>query len=237
MSKEIVNIRINKDLPKGKLKWYSYHPGETFEAERKPFEDFFSYHLTKKGLDKLDYLNKEKNVDKSKCLSAIVYNDSCEEIMYLVYARPDDHWEPSITIGYATTEQEAKAACEKRTKMYEVYKEVKEKTDALASAVEMEKNESRLEIPKWKAGIHQKDITPEMREARNSIHKKNEAINERNAVKYLAWNDARNKAKEDYIDLLEYDEDTMKFLKKHLLGSYTSGLYLSGYDYKVVKRI
>lgn len=238
MSQEIVNIRINKEPVKGKLKWYSYHAGEVFEAIRTPYEDFFCYHLTEKSLEKLEYLNKEKNVDKGKSLSAVIYSDCCVEIMYLIYARPDAHWEENVLLGYANSEQEAKADCEKRTKRYEIYKEVKEKINALVNAVdETEGIEGHIAVPKWEQGMSEKDITVEMRAERNGINKQNEAINERNGIKYTATTNEQEKVREDYFNLLDYDEYTMKYLRKHILGGYMSGLYLSGYEYETVNRI
>jgi hypothetical protein len=212
MAKEIVNIRINKEQmgTQGVTKWFSHHVGEILEAERTVHKDgddtFCSYKLTQKGADKLNYLRAEKNMSKGG--RGIIYSDCCDEVMYLVYARPEEHYESEVLIGYAKSELEAQKSCEKLTKMYKVYQEVKEKAMALANTIEMEETEKTLDVPRWKAGIAQKDITAEMREERDSIRAKN----------------------------LKYDEDTMEYLRKYILGDRLD-LYLSGYDYRIVKRV
>ena len=157
--------------------------------------------------------------------------------IFLIYTQPEDHWEHGVLLGFTETEEEAIAVCARKKQIYDIYKEVsKYVRENVGKDIVEGETKSSIDVPKWKAGIAQKDITVEMRAERDAIHAQNEEINNYNSKIYREFREAREKAKSDYIDTLEYDEDTMKYLRKYILDS-TYGVYLQGYTYEKSKNL
>jgi hypothetical protein len=96
------------------------------------------------------------------------------------------------------------------------------------------------EIPKWKAGIHQKDITKEMREERDRIKKSNDEKNERNILKSKLMSDASKIYAEDYVlNVIKtecIDMRVFESVKKHA-DSYGFSYLNEYYSQQIYKKI
>jgi len=104
--------------------------------------------------------------------------------MYLIKFQPDDHYvDPSWTIGYIEHELTAKTYCDNwnviQKTAIEYYDMFNDETREEYKDVS-EATWDWIDVPKWKAGIHQDEITFEMRAERNRIKALNERISERN---------------------------------------------------------
>lgn len=138
--------------------------------------------------------------------------------IFLIYVDYNDWDTESGQIGFVNSKEDAIAMCEKFGKFYETTREVSEEVQKKVKHL-WEKDydaEEGSDWPKWPAGIAKKDITVEMREERDSIKKENELISERNSKKYKEQRDGIINAVSTYINALDYDEETMKYIKEKI---------------------
>lgn len=101
--------------------------------------------------------------------------------IFLISTNPGGYEEQSVIVGFTKTEQDAQAAVDKLTLNYRTalnfynntiipaLRKFREETPNTNSY-----NDRLEEIPKWPAGISQKDITPAMCEERDAIKLRNQ---------------------------------------------------------------
>ena len=113
--------------------------------------------------------------------------------MYLIEFLPDDY-EPSWTISYTEHELTAETYCDKWNMIQKIanvyYNRFNDETHEEYKDVS-EATWNQIDVPKWKAGIHQDEITVEMRSERTRIKALNERIEERNSRITERWERVR----------------------------------------------
>lgn len=100
--------------------------------------------------------------------------------------------------------EQAKLKQQKRIKDFDDFKEADTQRSILLPVVEFTK---ATDIPKWKAGISENDITPEMRAERNEIIAKNDEIREQYMEHIHYRYEIANKFRKEFFVKLGYSED------------------------------
>lgn len=116
-----------------------------------------------------------------ECISEKQKNKSIFTVK-ICYGEFEDYHEHIY--GYVTTKLEAKTFIDRYDGYRKIALIIMDESDTYHSefiqTIQKEKYIPRIERPKWKAGIHQKDITPEMRKERDEINAQNEKISSMN---------------------------------------------------------
>jgi hypothetical protein len=155
--------------------------------------------------------------------------------IFLIVEHSSDYDSFPVPIGYTETEE---LAIEKVAHLIKVNNEVKSLRDQI---YEYKKNvivpsipKLELEIapdyPRWKEGIHQSEITEEMRNERNTIKELQNDIRERNTVRSNMWHNLVNTMRSDYISSLNLDPEV-------LLGVNSDSHGVQGYDYEKIEKL
>jgi hypothetical protein len=158
--------------------------------------------------------------------------------VFVIFENYDDYESQPYAIGFTDSRESADAVCAKLDSYLKIANEVGEKAREFVKLIYDEDLglESGENWPKWPAGIHQKDITVEMREERDLIKKENDEKNKRNFVKTSDQRNRIENAVVEFIDGLDYDEDLMKYIKRKISGvGYFS--WLLPYSNQEVKKL
>lgn len=137
--------------------------------------------------------------------------------IFLVKDRPTGYEEESNILGFALSREEAQGVIAREINYYIDACVIVANLDRLRACFEEGLGESKLEplveIPRWKAGIAEKDITNEMRDERNKLITKNEEIKARNSDVFKARYEAVwTYLKPKLIEELKGRENSMKYI-------------------------
>jgi len=134
----------------------------------------------------IDFGDMRRHLDGNTTFLLGKINNIMDEI-FLVKNNPSGYEESPSIIGFTLTEDEAKAVVIKETNDYVTAKILVKKLMAIREAYIETLPElifdQRKEIPKWKSGINQKEITQIMRNERNKINDDNENVLKSNTQK------------------------------------------------------
>ena len=158
--------------------------------------------------------------------------------VFIIFKNFNDWDSEPYAIGFTDSKESAEAICSKLDSYHATAREVGEKAREVVKPIYDEDLglESQENWPKWPSGIAQKDITDEMRAEREAIHKANKEKGERNSAKFAEQRARINSAVIEFVDGLDYDEDLMKYIKKHVKdGGWVD--FLNSYSYEEVKKI
>ena len=146
-------------------------------------------------------------------------------------------WEsvPEV-IGFVLTEE---LAVEKTDHLNFLEKEVK---SLISKVDEYRKNVIYLELPvptyinspqypKWMAGISQNDITPQMREERESIKKLQESNSKINSMLANEWDEKKKQMENKFIEELNVDPEILSHMKIY------GNDYVSNFTYRSIEEI
>ena len=145
-----------------------------------------------------------------------------QDSIYLIYANSTDYDTEPYVVGFSFTEEEADNMVDEKTAIYhEAYKWEKKLQDKIQefrlSVLKIEL-EDRIPIKKWEKGIHNKDITPAMRQERDDTIKENENIGLRNTLK----NQERDKEE------LAYTEELFMSIPEKVRACFNERRYIIG---------
>jgi elongation factor P--beta-lysine ligase len=134
--------------------------------------------------------------------------------IYIIESIPGDYDSDPSIIGYIEDKDIAKETVRKLNETLEKAKEWNEKIsdyliNVINPSIPEEEREEVPEIPKWKAGISEKEITDEMRSERNRIKALQVEIGERNHEKYLKWKLQSDELQKEYIYSFNIDPEIL----------------------------
>lgn len=134
-------------------------------------------------------------------------------IINRVFYSSDDGYDRNTLIGYVTSEQDAVelvANLNNRHKEAEILKKKIYEYECILINIEHEKHEECPIYPKWKQGIHQDEITIEMRKERNRIIELQNEVHKRNNEKDRIRREKIESLKQAYIDSLHIRPDVLE---------------------------
>jgi len=132
-----------------------------------------------------------------------------------VFYNSDAGYDDNTVLGYVTSEEVAKIKVSELNKLHEEVEILTKKIDEHASQV-IRPSLGNIEYevcpqyPKWGPGIHQDEITKEMRDERNRIIELQEEVSKRNNDRQCLWYDKAEKLKQEYIRSLNISPDVAK---------------------------
>lgn len=160
-------------------------------------------------------------------------------IINRVFYDSDDGNNKTTLIGYVLTEDLAIQKVADLNRLHELAviiedKLVKYLTEVIIPSLEVTQYEVIPQYPKWKDGIHQNEITVEMRDERNRIIKLQEEVTQRNNEKSRAKEEKVKKLKQDYIDSLHLCSEVLKVMGDEQGYEYNP---IIGYKYEKIEEL
>ena len=146
------------------------------------------------------------------------------ETIYVIEANFSDYESCPEIVGWVETKDLAEKKVQEMNKNLEIAKEYNDKIwdyrDSIRNTIEKEQNEIVPQFPKWKAGIHQNEITKEMRDERNRIQKEAEEVLKRNDERDRRFQDELDSEVKKFMVALNISEEIMKEIEQPGRGWY-----------------
>jgi hypothetical protein len=135
--------------------------------------------------------------------------------IHQIFYNGDSGEDDNTLLGYMTSEEKAIDKVAKLNQLHieavKIENKVEQYTnDVIYPSIPLCQAEDIPNYPRWKEGIHQNEITEEMRNERNRIIQIQKEIRERNYKLYQIRNEQIEKMKQDYIDSLNICSDVLK---------------------------
>lgn len=157
------------------------------------------------------------------------------EKIYIIELITGDYDISDYPIGFVEDEEIAKNLIIHLNKLNEIAKSILENlynyvNNVIQPSVEKEEMEKFPVIPKWPAGLSEKEITKEMRDERTNLSKLQIEIQERNRVKWERWDKQVKILTEEHINSLGLEPDVYKMLK------WKKNESISGFSYHMIEK-